>query len=87
MVALGRALNTAPKLLIVDELSMGLAPVVVERLLPVLRLVADDLSGAPCSLVEQHVNQALEAADDVVVLAHCEPVLAGSAATCVATVT
>ena len=46
MVALGRALNTAPRLLVVDELSMGLAPVVVERLPPVLRTVADELEAA-----------------------------------------
>lgn len=79
MVALGRALNAAPRLLIIDELSMGLAPVIVERLLPVLRVVADDL-GCAVLLVEQHVNQALDVADHAYVLAHGELVLEGPAA-------
>jgi branched-chain amino acid transport system ATP-binding protein len=79
MLALGRALVGAPRLLLVDEMSLGLAPVVVERLLPVIRRVADE-SGAGVLLVEQQVHQALALADRAVVLNHGDLVLEGSAA-------
>jgi branched-chain amino acid transport system ATP-binding protein len=59
MLAIGRALVTWPRLLLVDEMSIGLAPVIVERLLPVLRRVADEL-GTSVLFVEQHVALALE---------------------------
>ena len=78
MLAIGRALMQDPKVLLVDELSMGLAPVIVESLLPVLRQVADD-TGAAIILVEQHVMLALELADTAVVVAHGQEVLRGSA--------
>ncbi|MBV6756225.1 ABC transporter ATP-binding protein [Rhodococcus opacus] len=79
MLAIGRALMQNPKVLLIDELSMGLAPVIVESLLPVIRRVADD-KGAAVILVEQHVRLALEIADTAVVLAHGRDVLRGSAA-------
>ena len=78
MLAIGRALMQDPKVLLVDELSMGLAPVIVETLLPVIRKVADD-TGAACVLVEQHVMLALEIADTAVVLAHGDVALQGDA--------
>ncbi|HEX3924746.1 MAG TPA: ABC transporter ATP-binding protein [Streptosporangiaceae bacterium] len=78
MLAIGRALMQDPKVLLVDELSMGLAPVIVETLLPVIRQVADD-TGAACVLVEQHVMLALEIADTAIVLAHGDVALQGEA--------
>jgi branched-chain amino acid transport system ATP-binding protein len=77
MLAIARALVQDPKLLLIDEMSMGLAPVVVESLIPVIRRVADE-RGASVIMVEQHVQLALEVADEAVVLVHGSIVLAGS---------
>ena len=80
MLAIGRALMQDPKVLLVDELSMGLAPVIVESLLPVIRRVVDD-TGAACVLVEQHVMLALAIADTAMVLAHGDVALQSDAKT------
>ncbi|WP_238419550.1 ABC transporter ATP-binding protein [Gordonia sp. 'Campus'] len=79
MLAIGRALLQQPKVLLIDELSMGLAPIVVESILPVLRDVADS-DGTAVVLVEQHVRLALGIADRAIVLVHGEIALTDSAA-------
>jgi branched-chain amino acid transport system ATP-binding protein len=79
MLAIGRALVTRPRLLLVDEMSLGLAPVIVERLIPVLRRAADEL-GSSVLFVEQHVALALEVADRAYVLTHGRIGLEGPAA-------
>jgi branched-chain amino acid transport system ATP-binding protein len=61
MLGLGRALSMKPRVLLVDELSMGLGPLIVRRLFEVLRSAADN--GAAVLLVEQHVRQALAISD------------------------
>jgi branched-chain amino acid transport system ATP-binding protein len=62
MLTLGRALASRPRALLVDELSLGLAPLIVKRLLLALRHAADE-TGLAVLLVEQQARNALEVAD------------------------
>jgi len=78
MLALGRALARRPRLMLLDEMSLGLAPIIVERLLPVVAEYARE-SGCAVLVVEQHIHVALSVADRGYVLAHGELVMHDSA--------
>ena len=79
MVAIGRALMSNPKLLLCDEISLGLAPVVVRELYA--RLPAILAEGSSLVIVEQDIVQALKAADHVYCLQEGRVALVGAAAT------
>jgi branched-chain amino acid transport system ATP-binding protein len=76
-VAIGRALMSNPRLLLLDEVSLGLAPVVVGRLYATLPAITG--SGTTVLVVEQDVTQALRAADRVQCLLEGRTVLSGVA--------
>jgi branched-chain amino acid transport system ATP-binding protein len=77
MVAMGRALMSQPKLLLMDEPSMGLAPILVERNFEIIRQVHE--SGVAVLVVEQNANVSLSIADRGYVLQTGRVVLAGAA--------
>jgi branched-chain amino acid transport system ATP-binding protein len=77
MVAMGRALMSKPKLLLMDEPSMGLAPILVERSFEIIRQVHE--SGVAMLVVEQNANVSLSIADRGYVLSTGRLVLEGKA--------
>lgn len=79
MVAVARALTMVPRVLLVDELSFGLGPRVVTRLLSTLRELASS-TGLGVLLVEQHVQQALQTADRAYIMHRGEIVIHAPAA-------
>ena len=79
MVALGQALIDNPRYLVIDELSLGLAPVVVRRLASSLREIADQ--GVGVLLIEQFTTLALSLADSAAVMVRGRIELRESAAT------
>jgi len=78
MLALGLALSRRPAVILADELSMGLAPMIVDRLFGVLRAAADE--GVGVLLVEQHVHKAMTIADRVYVMDRGRIAISGTAA-------
>jgi branched-chain amino acid transport system ATP-binding protein len=78
MLTLARALGRKPQVVLADEVSLGLAPLVVDRLLTALRDAAD--RGMAVVVVEQRARRALDIADQVVVLRRGRVELSGSAA-------
>ena len=78
MVAIGRALMLDPKMLIMDEPSLGLAPLLVKEVMQVVQRVA--ATGLPILLVEQNVTQVLKVADRAYVLENGRLVTSGPSA-------
>lgn len=77
MLAIGRALMTRPKLLLLDEPSMGLAPLIVQEILDTIKLL--NQTGMTILLVEQNARAALRIADFAYVLETGQVVLEGPA--------
>ena len=77
MLSLARALGRQPKVLLADELSLGLAPIIVANLLKAVRDAASE-QGVGVLLVEQHVRQALRIADRVYLMERGRIVLSGT---------
>ena len=76
MLAIGRGLMARPHLLLLDEPSLGLAPLIVKQIFEIIRKVADE--GMTILLVEQNANQALKLADRGYVLMNGEIKLSGT---------
>jgi branched-chain amino acid transport system ATP-binding protein len=79
MLALGRAMIAKPKLLLVDELSLGLAPLIVADIYKQLRVIGDTM-GTAMLVVEQNAKLALSFAQSAYLLQQGRVVLSGSAA-------
>ncbi|WP_430244786.1 ABC transporter ATP-binding protein [Neorhizobium sp. DAR64861/K0K2] len=78
MLAIGRGLMSEPKLLILDEPSLGLSPLLVEEMFSLIRRLSDD--GLPIMLVEQNVMQSLDLASRAYILENGSVALSGDAA-------
>ena len=77
MLAIGRALMALPELLILDEVSLGLAPLIVDDLYRAIREINEQ--GASILLVEQSVHRSLEIADRAYIIEHGRIILSGTA--------
>ena len=77
MCAVGRGLMAEPKILMIDEMSLGLAPVIVKQMFEFVRTISE--SGVAVLLVEQQVQHALQVADHAVVIEKGRTVLEGTA--------
>ena len=78
MLAIGRALMTQPKLLLLDEPSLGLAPIIIQQIFAIIEQLRED--GVTVFLVEQNANQALKLADRAYVLENGRIVMQGTGA-------
>ncbi|MNF29481.1 High-affinity branched-chain amino acid transport ATP-binding protein LivF [compost metagenome] len=76
MLAIGRALMSKPKLLLLDEPSLGLAPIIIQQIFDIIEQLRKD--GVTIFLVEQNANQALKLADRGYVLENGRIVMQGS---------
>jgi branched-chain amino acid transport system ATP-binding protein len=76
MLAIGRALMSQPKLLLLDEPSLGLAPIIIQQIFDIIQQLRED--GVTVFLVEQNANQALKIADRAYVLENGRVVMQGS---------
>ena len=79
MLALAKAFVAKPRVLMIDEMSLGLAPLVVQSLMPIIRAAATD-AGMGVLLVEQHIDLALRTADRGIVITRGSVRLDGPAA-------
>ncbi|WP_029049468.1 ABC transporter ATP-binding protein [Cupriavidus sp. amp6] len=75
MLAIGRALMSKPKLLLLDEPSLGLAPIIIQQIFQIIERLRSD--GVTVFLVEQNANQALKLADRAYVLENGRIVMQG----------
>ncbi|MTI13609.1 ATP-binding cassette domain-containing protein [Sansalvadorimonas verongulae] len=78
MLAIGRAMMSRPKLLLLDEPSLGLAPIIIQQIFDIIEKLRDD--GMTVFLVEQNANQALKLADRGYVLENGRIVMADTGA-------
>ena len=76
MLAIGRALMSKPKLLLLDEPSLGLAPIIIQQIFEIIEALRQQ--GVTIFLVEQNANQALKLADRGYVMEHGHIVMQGS---------
>ena len=76
MLSLARVLVNPPRLLVVDELSLGLAPIIIDELYATLRRVNE--AGTALLIIEQYVGRALSIAQSAVILQHGEVIYDGS---------